>query len=687
MVSTTLHNISMVRRALKSTVQILSGKDIQVRSSGLRAYVQRDDRTGKPKLVNIPSVPDNCSTELLETIVGFLDKEVGKILFSDFPLQLSAHKKGETFEKLFTALDSIHTDAKFQNEYKGSIYNMHTMYEFYLSKHIQKHFEVATENKDANAAIVALLLPTFRALAGRSTFQHYMDHGDKWQYVASFLGAIPDETIQKVKDLTSTQSAFDLTQEIMDCFDSDSEGESEGESESGSSSGSGSSKTTSSGSSGSKSPDDGGSSSPESDSGDDDKSPPEEKEKPKEPETDEDWVSSEPDEPSEDESDESKPKDDSDESEGSDKDSSDADADSGDDSDEDGDGDSTAASDSSSDGSKDDESEKEPPKKPSMPDLSEHDDNVSDVLADQLSSKMGDNEFFAFSTDFDFEGKPDLSSSYQEQWLVDMEDETDAMVGPMANTLQRVFTARTQDRWQSGLRKGKYHQKKAARVSMGDERVMRRRQASQITSNVAVSLVVDCSGSMAGGRIETAMSAALALSKVLDRLKITHEVSGFTTTRSSQLSRLIGSAKRSELKGVRHEALHLPIWKDYHERLSIANKALMADAHHGGVSLQNNVDGESVQRAALRLLSMNPSADQHTMIVLSDGEPAAFCDGDLNKHLVEVIQQCTDSGINTVGIGIQTRAVERFYPKSVVLQDLSKLPEVVVSELRDQLLG
>ena len=44
-------------------------------------------------------------------------------------------------------------------------------------------------------------------------------------------------------------------------------------------------------------------------------------------------------------------------------------------------------------------------------------------------------------------------------------------------------------------------------------------------------------------------------------------------------------------------------------------------------------------------------------------------------------------GIDLVGIGIETEAVKKFYPRHIVLNSVSELPKVVMNELKRILLN
>ena len=206
------------------------------------------------------------------------------------------------------------------------------------------------------------------------------------------------------------------------------------------------------------------------------------------------------------------------------------------------------------------------------------------------------------------------------------------------------------------------------------------------SKDTAVSLLVDCSSSMlCGDRIGTAALAAYALSSTLERLKIKNEVLGFTTRINREMTKSM-STESGSTRYSRVEAIYMPVFKSFEERLTVESKSRIAALTESPGWVNQNVDGECVQMAAQRL-AMQPT-QRHVLIVLSDGEPA--CPGNqnaLDEHLKKVVADLTKDGrIEVIGVGIQNGAVSRYYPKSLNLSDISKLPETVVSELAKLLL-
>jgi cobaltochelatase CobT len=71
------------------------------------------------------------------------------------------------------------------------------------------------------------------------------------------------------------------------------------------------------------------------------------------------------------------------------------------------------------------------------------------------------------------------------------------------------------------------------------------------------------------------------------------------------------------------------------------------------------------------------------LIVLSDGRPAAHGGaGGFDAHLKSVVKSIQGSGTDVIGIGIQDQSVKAFYPKHVIINRVSELPSVVMTQLK-----
>jgi cobalamin biosynthesis protein CobT len=89
-----------------------------------------------------------------------------------------------------------------------------------------------------------------------------------------------------------------------------------------------------------------------------------------------------------------------------------------------------------------------------------------------------------------------------------------------------------------------------------------------------------------------------------------------------------------------------------------------------------NIDGEAILWGAQRLAFRARRAGKRPlMIVFSDGEPLSTPEDPsvLHWHLAQAIRRTEDAGIPLLGVGIQTDAVEQFYARHTVIDDLSDL--------------
>lgn len=307
------------------------------------------------------------------------------------------------------------------------------------------------------------------------------------------------------------------------------------------------------------------------------------------------------------------------------------------------------------------------------------------ALAEELQSAS---DYTPYTTDNDFLGVHQVSSRYKPKKLTEIDDTMRTMTSIIQQKLDRVMYAESRVRLLPGQRNGKIHSAALARLRVKDTRVFRKPMSKTRSDKLAVALVVDCSGSMGhSNKIETAIVAAMAMGTALDKLNIRFEISGFTTSDASHEVReeISDAAKTHRDQFQRYFPLHNPIFKTMDERFLTGPRMRLADVLCGGVELNTNVDGESIQIVAQRLLNLN-NVDRRVMIVLSDGYPSGdmYSQGEAH-HLKSSVERCINSGVETIGIGIQSSAVSEFYPKYAVLNHIDDLPKEVISQVAELL--
>lgn len=702
--------VEILRESIRRVVPILAGRNIEVTQVGMQAYVSFHAKTKKPILVNVPYVPDNASDALITAVQGFIDHEVAHILFSD--AHYIEQAKAAKVSGLQGILEDTFIERRMKEMYRGSNANLTQTWQFVTERIVGPGIEKAVASGDPAAIFDSSLVPIMRFWSGQKdvepTFKLVQPHIEK------FIAAIGDDLIAKIPQIKSSADSFKLAvamhnriEEMRQRDDADKgkgdpspdgdDGEGD-EGESGSSD-SGPMKSTDDSSKATHEVESDAAGDPASES--DAKTNAEES----------DAEGEESDEDSE-ETGEGSP------SPGDEDDAEDEEGDEGEDDGEQGDaaeGDGKI-DEGESDGEDPEEEkasgeEKGDPKeenKDEQGELTLRDkdaesilsafektadmDKMMDVLiSDEISRALGTTSYFPFSKDFDKieEFKPEASVARQMELLDRLETEVATTIAPLQRHLERCISAKSHARMISGYRSGRIDPTALHRIVTGDERIFRRKFMSK-TKDVAVSLVVDLSGSMTGSKVRLAMQSAFAMSVSLDRLNIAHEVIGFTTVLlprrmkdGRDLHDLYGEVCRVK-EPSRVEPIFMPIFKPFGSRLTIDRKRAMAC--HSEIELRNNCDGESVEYAGIRLAGRSEA--RKIMIVMSDGQPFAGAGNyhEQSWHLTQTIKRFTEAGIEMFGIGVMDDSVSRYYPQHVVLNDLSALASTVMLQLEKMLL-
>lgn len=232
---------------------------------------------------------------------------------------------------------------------------------------------------------------------------------------------------------------------------------------------------------------------------------------------------------------------------------------------------------------------------------------------------------------------------------------------PMANKLRIKLQTRSRDRYEYGVKRGKLHNGSLHRIVSGDgkqsERVFRKRIVSD-TTDTAVCLLVDCSGSMSGKKFDMACAGAGAVSQALKPLNIAHCVYGFSNTPDAKEDPLVW------------------VFNEFNENVS--QKELVNRFGKVSGALWQNSDGDGIAYAVAKLAQRKEH--RKVLLVLSDGSPAGREHaGDITNYTRQVISNAEKMGIDTYGIGILDNNVQRFYTKNVVVNELSKLSPTILS--------
>lgn len=316
--------------------------------------------------------------------------------------------------------------------------------------------------------------------------------------------------------------------------------------------------------------------------------------------------------------------------------------------------------------------------------LEEHFENADDIEevedaydGEYTGSYKSRKVSLPFSTQFDYitdySGRGNLNQYSAEK------REVLPLINPLKSAFIRMLQSEENKRMRFDRERGQINRKALTSV-IADGNFNRpfREFTKEITDDVAVSLVIDCSGSMRGDKIHLARLSAIALSETLKALDMEFEVVGFTTKGSPELRQAVSEATSRGENLSRfnrtNEALDLFVFKSFScpKMVGITN----ATSHN------SNGDSESILWAGQRLAEREEG--RKLMFVLSDGQPAMNVKDYnlLHEDLRRVVNTALpDMGIEVFGIGIQTNAVEQYYKDHIVVNNLKSLPQVVLTQL------
>ncbi|MFV6904580.1 cobaltochelatase CobT-related protein [Klebsiella pneumoniae] len=201
---TVLKEVQDFRDSVKRVVGLLSGKNIPVAECGDTAYV-RYNKKGEPVMVNIPSIPDDASPALMNAIRGFLDHEVGHLLFTDEKV-VKKMRNTRAFG-LWNALEDVYIERRMSEAFTGSRRNLlstrNLMIDKYFNPHVKK--AVAMCRGDQRELFLKFFLcPVLRAWDGQPTFVDFME--EHWHLIDKPIAVLKEFGVDEaVRRMDSTE--------------------------------------------------------------------------------------------------------------------------------------------------------------------------------------------------------------------------------------------------------------------------------------------------------------------------------------------------------------------------------------------------------------------------------------------------------------------------------------------------
>lgn len=257
-------------------------------------------------------------------------------------------------------------------------------------------------------------------------------------------------------------------------------------------------------------------------------------------------------------------------------------------------------------------------------------------------------------------------------------------VNVMRRKLERALVAKQTRDWDNGREFGRLDTRRLTAAVAGRSNVFKLR-SDRNEIDTAVTMLVDLSGSMRGFEARVALQCVCAIAEAIDRTGIKYELLGFNNRSEfvSQVTSTMAYPDGDEKYWGRIEPLDMYVFKAFDERLYEAKGAIsQLPTCVGG----HNTDGDGVSYAYDRLRKRPES--RKVMLVFSDGLPTGHTGEEFQmQRLRDVTNMIDRDGVDLIGIGIGTTAVERFYPKYAVVNNVSELSGSVMDQLSRVLLG
>ena len=275
--------------------------------------------------------------------------------------------------------------------------------------------------------------------------------------------------------------------------------------------------------------------------------------------------------------------------------------------------------------------------------------------------KLSEEAYRAFTTEFDREVRAGslVRAARLQECRTQLDERVTAQAAPvarLARELKALLASAAEDGWDGAQEEGQLDGRRLSQlICQPAERRLFRRPHMEPMADAAVTLLVDCSGSM---KVHAESVALLSdvLIRALDQAGVPCELLGFTTGawNGGRVVRQWRQAGCPARPGRLNELQHL-VFKTFDQpwRRARPDIAAMLEAH----LFREGVDGEAVDWACSRLLKQE--ARVHLLIVISDGCPTdtatqqANVDQYLDQHLREVVaRRQAQDGVRIAGLGL-----------------------------------
>jgi hypothetical protein len=240
-----------------------------------------------------------------------------------------------------------------------------------------------------------------------------------------------------------------------------------------------------------------------------------------------------------------------------------------------------------------------------------------------------------------------------------------SIITKMTNDFKTLFTVN--EGYIKQQSNGKIDGKRIYKVFTNNKRIFKKKN-DETLGDIAFLLLVDCSGSMGGHRIELARETAVIMHEILKKVNVKHMIVGFT----ADLNSIYHNRRR-----VIYNVINHIIFKTFdNDKTSYNLSNLQAYC--------NNRDGDSLRLAKTYFKGIT---ERKVLIVISDGQPNAYDHAPNGKGLTDTInaqRELKKDGIKLINIGLQYEIPGQYINK-IKIETLSELSKKLIGILKREI--
>jgi cobalamin biosynthesis protein CobT len=251
-----------------------------------------------------------------------------------------------------------------------------------------------------------------------------------------------------------------------------------------------------------------------------------------------------------------------------------------------------------------------------------------------------------------------------------------AGLGATRASLMRLLRSIDLVGWSSHEESGRLDRKALTRFATGSTTVFNRRQSHEAERS-AVSILVDCSGSMnyqGGDRIDTAESVAIQLSRILDSANVSFAVTGFSGSETSLRRHRTGA--NTDQKLLTQETLNWIPFKEWGESIRKAAPKLGSMSEWVGSSTPDF----SALSAAIDDVVRQPET-RKVVFMITDADSA------IKSQMQYLENSAKKQGVVVVVIGIHCDEIADIFENAATVTDVSDLSSTAFNTLLKTLKG